>query len=157
MPDTIRTEDFTNNLLALLIETFESPRKPSSAYLDQNTGLFDTLNKLSVEQAAKPVTEGGTSIAGQVKHIKFYIDVLEQIMDGHNVEADWQGNWQVGEVTPEVWDALKADLKTSYERLSQRLNTTSIWGDEEVGDSIAILVHTAYHLGALRQIVRVVA
>lgn len=157
MPDTVRTEDFTNNLLTLLIETFESPQRSSSAYLDQNTGLFDTLNKLSVEQAAKPVTEGGTSRSGQVKHITFYIDVLEQIMDGLNREADWQGSWQVGEVTPEVWDTLKADLKTSYERLSQRLNTTSTWGDEEVGDSMAILVHTAYHLGALRQIVRVVA
>ena len=156
MPDTIRTEDFTNNLRTLLTETFESPQKPSTAYLDHGTGLFDTLAKLSVEEAAKPITEGGTSVARQVKHIRFYIDVLEQIMDGSTVEADWQDSWLVGEVTPEVWGVLKADLRASYERLSQKLNTIETWGDEEVGDSMAIVVHTAYHLGALRQIVRVV-
>ena len=157
MPNTIRTEDFTNNLRTLLIETFESPQKPSTAYLDHGTGLFDTLDKLSVEQATRPITEGGTSVASQVKHLRFYIDVLEQIMDGATVEADWPDSWQVGEVTPEVWNTLKAELRTGYARLSQRLNTLENWGDEEVGDSMAILVHSAYHLGALRQIVRVVA
>ncbi len=157
MPNTIRTEDFTNNLRTLLTETFESPQKPLTAYLDHGTGLFNTLDKLSVEQAAKPITEGGASVAGQVKHTRSYIDVLKQIMNGATVEADWPGSWQVGEVTPEVWSALKADLREGYERLSQRLNTIETWGDEEVGDSVAIVVHTVYHLGALRQIVRVVA
>ncbi len=157
MSNTISIEDFTINLSTLLVETFESPTKPSSAYLDQKTGLFDTIANVSAEQAAKPLKEGATSIAGQVKHIRFYIDVLEQIMDGITEEVDWQGSWHVEKVTPEVWEALKAELRTSYDRLSQRLASATRWGDEEVGDSMAIVVHTAYHLGAIRQIVQMAA
>ena len=157
MSEMIRREDFTSNLFTFLVETFESPPKPSSAYLDQKTGLFDTLSSISAEAASKPVTGDGTSIAAQVEHVRFYLDVLEQFMDGRTEKVNWQDSWQVKEVGPEAWEVLKEDLKATYERISQKLKGIEIWGDDEVGDSMAIVVHTAYHLGAIRQILRVVA
>ena len=63
MSESIRKEDFVNNLLTLLVETFESPPGPASTYLDQKAGLFDTLERVSAEQASKPVANGATSIA----------------------------------------------------------------------------------------------
>ncbi len=156
MPTPIRFEDFTSNLFTLLIETFESPPRPFSAYLDQNTGLFDTLSHLSAEQASQPTTEGGTSIAAQVKHLKYYIEVFEQFLDSKKVEADWHASWQPKEVTPEAWETLKQDLETTYQRLKRKLESIETWNDDAVGDSMAIVVHTAYHLGAIRQIGRTV-
>jgi hypothetical protein len=34
------------------------------------------------------------------------------------------------------------------------LNSLPAWGDDSVCDSMAIVAHTAYHLGAIRQIRR---
>lgn len=156
MPEMIRREDFTSNLFTFLIETFESPPRPSSTYLDQKTGLFDTLTHVSAEEASKPITQDGTSIAAQVEHTRFYLDMLEQFMGGRTEKVNWQDSWLVKEVTPEAWETLKRDLKGSYERISRRLKGIERWGDDEVGDSMAIVIHTAYHLGAIRQMMRVV-
>jgi hypothetical protein len=154
MSETVRREDFTNNLFTFLVETFESPPRPSSAYLDQKTGLFDTLTHISAEEASRPITEGGTTIAAQVEHTRFYLDVLEQFMDGRTEKVNWQDSWQVKEVTPETWETLKEELRASYERISRRLKGIETWGNDEVGDGMAIVIHTAYHLGAIRQIMR---
>jgi hypothetical protein len=142
MPEMIRREDFTSNLFTFLIETFESPPRPSSTYLDQKTGLFDTLSHVSAEEASKPITEDGTSIAAQVEHTRFYLDMLEQFMDGRAEKVNWQDSWLLKEVTPEAWETLKRDLKASYERISRRLKGIETWGDDEVGDGMAIVIHT---------------
>lgn len=157
MSETMRRENFTHNLFIFLTETFESPPKPSSAYLDQKAGLFETLAHVLAEAASRPITETGTSIAAQVNHIRFYLDVLAQFMDGRTEKVNWQNSWQVNEVTPEAWESLKEDLRATYGRISQRLKGIERWGDDEVGDSMAIVIHTAYHLGAIRQIMHVVA
>ena len=156
MSETIATNDFVDNLFALLVETFESPPRPGSAYLDQKAGLFDTLNAVSAEQASRPVAEGGTSIAAQVEHTRFYLDAIEQFMNGRTEKVNWQESWQVEQVTPEAWERLKQDLKAAYENVTVKLKSTETWGDDEVGDSMAMVVHTAYHLGAIRQMMRVV-
>ena len=153
----VRREDFVANLFTFLVETFESPPEPSNAYLDQKAGLFDTLEPLSANQASQPVAKGATSIAAHVEHIRFYVDVLEQFMDGRTEKVDWEDSWGVQEVTPEAWAALKRDLKAAYASVVKKFEGVSEWGDDEVGDSLAIVVHTAYHLGAIRQMVKVIA
>ena len=153
----IRKEDFVSNLLTFLVETFESPPGPASTYLDQKAGFFDTLEQISAEQASKPVAQGATSIAAQVEHIRFYIDVVEQFMNGRTQKVHWKDSWQVKEVTPEAWSILKRDFRATYESATERFKTIDAWGDDEVGDSMAVVIHTAYHLGAIRQMVRVLA
>ncbi len=157
MSETIATKDFVGNLLTLMVETFESPPRPGSAYLDQKAGLFDTLNAISAEQASRPVAEGGTSIAAQVEHTRFYLDAITQFMNGRTEKVDWQESWQLEQVTPEAWEGLKQDLKAVYESVTAKLKSIESWGDDEVGDSMALVVHTAYHLGAIRQMMRVLA
>ena len=156
MSETIVTKDFVDDLFTLLVETFESPPRPGSAYLDQKAGLFDTLDAISAEQASRPIAEGGTSIAAQVEHTRFYLEVMEQFMNGRTEKVDWQESWQVEKVTPEAWERLKQDLKAAYESVTAKLKSIESWGDDEIGDSMAMVVHTAYHLGAIRQMMRVV-
>lgn len=71
MSETIATKDLVDNLFTFLIETFESPPRPSSNYLDQKTRLFDTLEAISAEQASWPIVAGRTSIAAQLEHTRF--------------------------------------------------------------------------------------
>ncbi|CAN5772942.1 hypothetical protein BH24DEI2_BH24DEI2_03560 [soil metagenome] len=157
MSETIATKNFVDNLFTLLVETFESPPRPGSAYLDQKAGLFDTLEAVSAEQASRPIVEGGTSIAAQLEHTRFYLDVIEQFMNGRTEKVDWQESWLLGMVTPEAWERLKQALKDTYESVTAKLKSVESWGDDEVGDGMAMLVHTAYHLGTIRQMMKVVA
>ncbi len=153
---TIAEEDFTENLFTLLKETFEGPPpKTASAFLDQGCGLFQTVGQLTAEDASRPGWPGGTTIAAHCAHMKFYLDVLHRYMQGPIESADWKQSWLVQTVTPEEWEALKRGLRGAYDAVSEALRSAESWGERNIGSAMAIIAHTAYHLGAVRQLVRV--
>jgi hypothetical protein len=52
---------------------------------------------------------------------------------------------------------LREELRRVYDRTSVNVNSVKDWDtDEAVGGALAIVGHTAYHLGAIRQILTVV-
>jgi hypothetical protein len=147
----LESEAFKANLYQFFRETFE---QVSGIYLDRNTSLFDTLATISAEEASIPVSASCATLAAQVEHIRFYIDVMEQYFLGTPpTNTDWNHIWNtVSAVTPEEWDASKARLRASHDRFLERIKTLETWETEDhVGIPIAILVHTAYHLGEIRQ------
>lgn len=154
----IRTEDFTTTLFTLLDETFACPPRPDgNAYLDRQTGWVDTLAGVSAEQASRPVAPGATTVAAQVEHARFYLEVIESFMLGRGQKVDWRDSWSVREVaTPEAWDDLKRRFLDAQERVTALLRTTERWDEDRIGDALSILIHSAYHLGAVRQMLRVV-
>ena len=47
---------------------------------------------------------------------------------------------------------IKAELRQSYDRIKSLIHDTPTWPtDFEIGGAIATIVHTAYHLGEIRQ------
>ena len=55
-------------------------------------------------------------------------------------------------VTPEGWEALKARLKDAYASVLATLKSINNWdGENELGGAPPIAIHTAYHLGEIRQ------
>jgi hypothetical protein len=150
---TIAREHFTDSFFQLLTETFVGPpANTGSAYLDKGAGLFQTLDGLTAEQASRRAQPGGTTIAAHCEHVRFYIAALHAYMRGATGRTDWSQSWLVAEVTAEDWEGVKAGLRQAYTALVDDLRSTEEWGDDEVGDGLAILVHTAYHLGAIRQL-----
>lgn len=142
---------FARELLPVLTETFESVE---GIFLDRGTSLIETLSTISAEEASVPVGSKCATIAAQVAHICFYLDVLEHFFQtGENLQADWGEVWRtVHTVTPEAWAASQERLNQAYLRLRVRVETFDRWEDEDhMGDAIAIVVHTAYHLGEIRQ------
>jgi hypothetical protein len=66
--------------------------------------------------------------------------------------VDWQASWDVAAVTPPEWEALKQQLKASYSQVLTMLKGFERWdGEEDIAGALAIVVHTAYHLGEIRQ------
>ena len=66
--------------------------------------------------------------------------------------ADWDSSWQVGEVTEAEWAALKQALRDSYARVRAIMEGFDSWDDDNrLGGALAIIVHTAHHLGEIRQ------
>jgi len=145
------TQDFANNLFLLMEETFES--KHHGIYLDKGTSLFETLETVSAEEASILVGGKGASLAAQVAHVAFYMEVLERyVVYNDTSRADWGEIWRTVEnVTPEEWDEYKRKLKDAYHRIEKMFRDNPVWNDDSIGGAMAIVVHTAYHLGEIRQ------
>ena len=150
MDKTISQDHFLNSLFALLDETFENH---NGIYLDKNTSLFQTLETVTSEEASIPVGGKCASLAAQVAHITFYLEVLERyIFHNDTSRVDWGEIWRtVEKVTPEEWDGYKESLEQTYRRLDKALHENETWNEDTIGGAMAIVVHTAYHLGELRQ------
>lgn len=148
-------DDFTLNLFKLLRETFEGPpAEGGSAYLDKGAGLFQTLEGVSAETASRSPWPGAATIAAHCYHARYYVDVLHNFLAGRDQTVDWNESWRVTQLDTAEWDSLKGDLRRAYDSLVEMLQSVEEWSDDPVGDSMAIVVHTAYHLGAIRQLLK---
>ncbi len=146
----IQQQDFLNNLYALLDETFENHH---GIYLDKNNALFTTLDTISAQEASIPVGGKCATLAAQVAHVNFYLEVLERYVVHHDTSrVDWGEIWRtVKEVTPEEWEESKRKLRETYGRIQEMFRTNPVWDEESIGGAMAVIVHTAYHLGEIRQ------
>jgi len=146
----IKQEDFLNNLFSLLDETFENHH---GHYLDEGMSLFETLETVSAQEASIPVGGKCASLAAQVAHVTFYMEVLERIvMFNDTSRVDWGEIWRtVEKVTPAEWDDYKLKLEQTYRRIERIFRENPVWNEDTIGGAMAILVHTAYHLGEIRQ------
>lgn len=151
---SVNVSDIRETLFTLLIETFESGNNPEGTmYLDRGAGLFESLAGVSAEQASQEIIPDGTTIAAQVNHSLYYLEILERY-NGDTPKANWSESWELQKGDEAAWEALKDKLKTTYERISASVQTQDDWNKLEDGFSIAI--HTAYHLGAIRQMLKLV-
>lgn len=150
MSKQMATECFTNELYDLLDETFNQVQ---GIYLDRGTSFFETLETISAEEASRPVSATCASIAAQVEHVRFYLQVLGDVIRKKQIgKIDWQESWQLKQVTPEEWEALKKQLRETYQDVLKLIKSLDVWeGEDDIGASLAILAHTAYHLGEIRQ------
>ena len=151
MSDQAAIELFKKELFECLEETFEQVR---GIYLDRGTSLFETLESLSAEDASRSIAENCATVAAQVEHVRFYLDVLNDVMRKEEVtKVDWREIWQsVREVTPEEWEGQRRRLRESYERVLGTIRNYDRWqGEYGISGSLAVLTHTAYHLGGIRQ------
>jgi hypothetical protein len=150
MSPNFNPNDFANPLFALLDETFENP---SGIYLDKNTSLFQTLETITAEQASIPVGGKCASLAAQVAHVTFFIESFERFaLQNETSPVDWGEIWRtVEKVTPDEWDKLRANLKNAYQRISTLFHENKLWNETTISGSLSIVIHTAYHLGEIRQ------
>jgi hypothetical protein len=151
--DGISKQQFTASIAYLLRETFEgSPEGEASAYLDRGVGLFPTLDKLSAADVSAEFS--GTTIAAQTEHAKFYLDRLCEFINGRTERVNWEDSWLIETVNDAEWDALRTTVRKSYENTLRCLASINDWTEDRTGMAIGMLAHTAYHLGAIRQIAK---
>jgi hypothetical protein len=150
MAESIQPETFRGVLLSLLDETFDNTH---GIYLDKDTSLFRTLGTISAQEASIPVGGKCATLAAQVTHVIFYLDVLERYVVHHDTSrVDWGEIWRtVSAVTPGEWEALKVKLEATYRRIEKLFRETETWDEDSMGGALAVVVHSAYHLGEIRQ------
>lgn len=153
----IPLERFKPTLLELIDETFSQVH---GMYLDKGTTLYETLEGVTAEEASRSASPQTATIAAQVEHVRFYLDVLEEIIRTRNYEKkyNWREIWEtVRDVTPDQWDDLKRRLRESHARVMTTINSFENWdGPFDIGGAMSIVAHTAYHLGGIRQALGVI-
>ena len=151
MTSQIQAEHFTANIYGLLDETFDNVQ---GYFLDKGTSMFETLATVSAEEASIPVGGQCATLAAQVKHVAFYLQVIEEALRTQEFKKqDWDKIWrETSAVSPDEWEAIKSELRECYDRIKTFIDETTEWSNERlIGGVIATIVHTAYHLGEIRQ------
>lgn len=149
MAGTIAVDAYRDGLLLVLEEVFETVH---GYLLDPGTSLFETLATVSAEEASRPVHAGGASLAAQVNHLRFYIDVMmEGARTGEQRPADWASSWRVGAVTEAEWRTLIERLRLAYGQVRAFAASFEDWDARFIGGAFALVAHCAYHLGEIRQ------
>jgi hypothetical protein len=147
---TISLEPIMRDVLQIFDETFETV---TGVYLDKGTTLFETLATITAAEASIPVGGKCAALSAQVDHVRFYLDVMEKILQGQDDEQhDWNDIWnRVGVVTEDEWAAIQARLRDSHQRVRRLIAMSEPWLGGGGTASIAIIAHSAYHLGEIRQ------
>ena len=148
---TIQSGHFVKACMIMLEETFENV---VGIYLDKGTSLFETLAGISAEEASIPVGGQCATLAAQVKHVAFYLDVVvKSAQDSNFPKVDWMEIWNnVSGVDEREWREIQDELRRNYVSIQDLLKTAPAWPSEmEIGGAIGVIAHTAYHLGEIRQ------
>ena len=149
--ETDETRAFVGAVAFVLRETFEGPPiGQPSAYLDKNAAFFETCANISAEHASREFL--GTTIAAQTEHAKFYLDRLCEYMNGRTEAVNWEDSWLIETVNETEWGALRKGVRESYEKTLRCLAGIEDWNEIRASMAMGIVAHTAYHLGAIRQI-----
>jgi len=150
MNKQIALAHFKEEYFELLEETFE---RVHGYYLDKETSIFETLNQVSALEASRHVSKAGGTIAAHTEHMRFYLQVLKEYMLKERTEkVDWSQSWLLQEVTEEEWNKLREQLQSTYRSVLQMLRDFEGWDEENgIADPLSILVHSAHHLGEIRQ------
>jgi hypothetical protein len=145
------------SLVTLWAELVDGPPGDVCYMLNRgDRGLLGSLDGLSAEAASRP-NAGGASIAAHVDHVSYGLDLMLRWSDGEPnpwAGADWTASWRRGTVTEAEWRALLARLRAQAARWRQALANARDLEQLELDGVIASVAHTAYHLGAIRQIDR---
>lgn len=142
--------------LVLLEESFVGSDKGGNYYLDTGTGWFPSLSRVTAEAASRPLTPGGTTIAGHVFHTIFYLKVMLDVLQRKpQSRIDWRESWVVSVVEEAPWEELRSGLRDVYDELDRSLRSVESWGEVETEVASCSIAHSAYHLGAVRQFLTV--
>jgi hypothetical protein len=150
MSDTTFKTQFTDAILGILEESFDHA---TGLYLDEGASLFETLATITAEEASKPVSATCASLAAQVEHVSFLLNFTLESAKGRQPDEDWGRIWRtVREVTPDEWEASNQRLRAAHEQIVALVKGYQTWEfDGAISGAMVMLVHTAYHIGEIRQ------
>jgi hypothetical protein len=147
---------FQRALLKLLGEIFEGPAGAEAYVLNPgDSGFLGQLDAVSAADASRRPMAGETTIASHADHVLYGIELLNRWAAGEEnpwAEADWSASWKRTTVTDAQWETLRQKLRKATQTWRVAVENRREWDDIAACGALASAVHTAYHLGAIRQI-----
>jgi hypothetical protein len=151
---------FQSALVNMLTEIFEGPPGQEAYVLNPgDPGLLRQLDAIDAAAASQRPMPGKTTIAAHADHVHFGLAILNRWAAGEAnpwAGADWNGSWQRTTVTEEQWRTLREGLRQEAAKWQQVVATRTNWDDLAASAALSTAAHTAYHFGAIRQILAAV-
>lgn len=153
--NAIAKADFVKAVMVLFRETFEGIRTQDGAiFLDDGVGVFTTLGNISAARASAETN--ANTIAAHAEHARFYLELLDNYLNKNFSVVDFKQSWRVRAVSEDEWDALRENLSKAYRKTSETFERGDAeWTLDTITVAVGIVAHTAYHLGAIRQMLKI--
>ena len=150
---TINHADFTQALSILFRETFEGMSTPEEqVFLDRDAGIFKTLGVIDAQQASTEINSN--TIAAHCEHARFYIELLDNYLNRDFRILDFKRSWRTATVNDDEWDKLRENVSRTYRKIGETFEKNEEWALDSITVAMGIVAHTAYHLGAIRQMAK---
>ncbi len=147
---------FQRALSNMLTEIFDGPPGQEAYLLNPgDPGLLRQLDTIGASAASKRPTPGQTTIAAHVDHVRFGLSILNRWAEGEPnpwAGTDSNASWQCTTVTDDQWRALRDGLRHEADKWRKVVATRTSWDGMGAAAALSTAAHTAYHFGAIRQI-----
>lgn len=152
--------EFQKVLQGLLREILEEAPSDYAFILNPGApGLLAILEPLEASRAGRVPPGFDASIAAHANHVLYSLDLIHKWAEGDPnpfATADWDRSWNVEGLDEEQWSGIKARLRERSAFWIDHLGKPREWDTISLTGATASLPHIAYHLGAIRQILKVV-
>lgn len=122
-------------------------------------GLVETLNGLSAKEASTPPGPGRKPIVSHANHVLYGLGLTDRAIGGDMKayeNANWDEAWKLEKVNDQEWEDLVAKLDATAQRVLEGGPQIENWNEIMLTGMFGVAAHTAYHLGAIRQMLRAV-
>jgi hypothetical protein len=147
---------FQRALVKLLVEIFNGPPGSECYVLNPgDPGLLRQLDAIDAVAASKRPMAGKTTIAAHVDHVRYGLSLMNRWAAGEAnpwANADWDASWKKTTVNDDQWRTLRAELRREADAWRKHATDRQAWDDLTAAGALSSAAHTAYHLGAIRQI-----
>jgi len=116
------------------------------------SGLFGTIDPLSSEEAS--VLVEGVTIAAHTDHTRYHLWANNQLLEGKTQDFNWDESWKIGAVAKDEWEQIKKGLHREYMKMTEHISEEKNLNSSTATILLGTLAHAAYHLGAIRQMVK---
>jgi hypothetical protein len=120
-------------------------------------GMVDTLKSLSAEKVSTPPKPGRKPIVSHANHVLFGWELMSRAVHGDErafENADWDAAWKLESVNDAEWAKLLSRLERTAQDVLDLGPKVQDWNEVMLTGVFASAAHTAYHLGAIRQMLR---
>ena len=147
---------FQRVVAKLLVEVFNGPPGDEAYVVNPgDAGLLGQLETISAATASQQYIPGKPSIAAHVHHVYFGLSVLNRWLSGEEnpwADSDFSESWRRVTVTEAEWRALRDSLRKEADTWRNAVIARAKWDDISGAAALSTIAHTAYHFGAIRQV-----
>lgn len=137
-----------------LLQTIKMSLEGDEANQGWYNGILTAMDNISAEKASTPPGPGRTTAAAHAEHIRFSLNYMNAMFRGEQPQVDWADSWKVQQVNEAEWATIRSEIKREYDRLIEFTEQKPFWREQGLAAMINNVGHTAYHAGAIRQILK---
>lgn len=148
----------TRAALALFDEAYRGPSNANGTWFIDNEpegGFLGVLSSIDAATASRPLREGDpATVASHAGHLRFALALANRAARGENPydSADWSDSWLEHGVDEASWAELVSSLREEYRSFREVISSEDAWKDESLlTGTFGQIAHGAWHLGAIRQ------